>query len=103
MLIGIRNSYINGFIIFYRYGQNLAIIGAVETGNVPIAKLEKHSARIACSNCRGENFTGVKSKISRNGMMWAICFCCFGSWPLCLLVLWMVSENLPITAHPVIQ
>ena len=83
------SSYITGVIIFYRYGQNQAIIGAVETGNVPIAKLEKHSVRIACSNCQMENFTRVKGKISGNGMMWAICCCCFGSWLLSLLVLCM--------------
>ena len=70
--------------VFYRDGQNSDMIGAVETGNV---KLEKHSTRIVCSNCRKENFTRVEKKVSRDGMIWASCCCCIGSCYLSLLVL----------------
>ena len=65
------------------------MIGEVEAGNGEIAKLEKHSAGITCRNCRRENFTRVESKVSGNGMAWAICCCCFGTWLLSFLVFCM--------------
>ena len=89
MLKHLYDSYINGFIIFHRYSQNPAIMGAMKTGNVPIAKLEKQSTRISCSKCRREIYTLVEDKVSGNGTAWAICCCCFGSLLLSFLVLCM--------------
>ena len=66
------------------------MIGQVEAQNVPIAKLEKHSVRMVCSNCHKEVFTDVKNKISKRGVLWAILCCCFlGCFYLSLLVLCM--------------
>ena len=65
------------------------MIGQVEARNVPIAKLEKHSVRMVCSNCHKEVFTDVKKKISKRGILWAILCFCFGGFYLSLLVLLM--------------
>ena len=65
------------------------MIGQVEAPNVPIAKLEKHSVRMVCSNCHKEVFTDVKKKISKRGILWAILCFCFGGFYLSLLVLLM--------------
>ena len=65
------------------------MIGQVEAPNVPIAKLEKHSVRMVCSNCHKEVFTDVRNKISKRGVLWAILCFCFGGFYLSLLVLLM--------------
>ena len=65
------------------------MIGQVEAPNVPIAKLEKHSVRMVCSNCHKEVFTHVQKKISKRGVLWAILCFCFGGFYLSLLVLFM--------------
>ena len=72
--------------IFYRQGRNTAIIDKIESGNVQIANLKKHSVKIFCSNCQKENFTRVESNVSGDGKKWAICCCCFGSLWLSFLV-----------------
>ena len=85
-----RQSCANEHISFYRYGQNPSTLEAVETGNFPIDKLEKESARILCKKCRRRTFTRVEGKVSDYwGYAWVICCCCFGLWPLSFLVLCM--------------
>jgi len=77
-----------------QYGFN----GSYDTGNILNAHVEgtkgrqeigKDSVMVRCSNCQRDNFTRVESKVSSNGMLWAILCCCFGSWLLSLLVLCM--------------
>ena len=66
------------------------MMGQVEARNGPIARLEKHSVRMVCTNCQKEVFTDVRNKISRRGVLWAIlCFCFLGNFILSLLVLCM--------------
>ena len=65
------------------------MIGQVQAQNIPIAKLEKHSVRMVCSNCHKEVFTDVQKKISKRGVLWAILCFCFGGFYLSLLVLFM--------------
>ena len=65
------------------------MMGQVEVQIGPIAKLEKHSVRMVCSNCHKEVFTDVRNKISRRGVLWAILCFCFGGFYLSLLVLFM--------------
>ena len=45
-------------------------------------ELQMHSVKYYCSNCTYEQFTRVNSKVSCNGIVWAICCCFFGFWPL---------------------
>ena len=65
------------------------MIGKVEAGNERIARLEKHSVIMICRNCHREIFTSVEKKISRRGVLWAVLCCCFLSFYLSLLVLFM--------------
>ena len=52
-------------------------------------ELGKESVKVRCNYCSNEMFTRVDSKISSNGMAWALlCLFC-GSWLLSLLVLCM--------------
>ena len=76
-------------IPFYRHGENAAMIGEVEAENGRIARLEKHSVKMICSNCQEEIFTGVEKKISRRGLLWAVLCFCFLSFYLSILVLFM--------------
>ena len=58
-------------------------------GTKGIQEIGKDSVMVRCTNCQKENFSRVESKVSSNGMVWAILCCCFGSWLLSLLVLYM--------------
>ena len=49
-------------------------------------ELQIQSVKYYCSNCTNELFTRVNSKISSNGIVWAICCCCVGFWPLIFCV-----------------
>ena len=76
-------------IPFYRHGEHAAMIEGVKAENGRIARLEKHSVKMFCSNCQREIFTGVEKKISRRGLLWAVLCFCFLSFYLSLLVLFM--------------
>jgi uncharacterized membrane protein YdcZ (DUF606 family) len=52
-------------------------------------EIGKVSVMARCTNCQRDNFTRVESKVSSNGMVWAIICFCFGSWLLSFLVLCM--------------
>ena len=77
-----------------QYGFN----GSYDTGNSNtrhvettkgIAEIGRESVLVRCNNCHRDNFSRVESKVSSNGVAWAIICCCFGSWLLSLLVLCM--------------
>ena len=65
------------------------IVSARGEGTMGNQEIGKDSVMVHCSNCRRNNFSRVESKVSSNGMVWAILCCCFGSWLLSLLVLCM--------------
>ena len=65
------------------------MIGEVEAEKGRITKLEKHSVKVVCSNCKREIFTSVEKKISRRGVLWAVLCCLFLSFYLSLLALFM--------------
>ena len=66
-------------------------MGNQEKGFLPgfHQKNRKDSVMVRCSNCHRDSFSRVESKVSSDGMVWAILCCCFGSWLLSLLVLCM--------------
>ena len=79
---------------FYRVPMNAGHVftSDMKVGQVvqPINyKLEKDSVKVRCMNCSAEQFTRVDSKISSNGIAWAVLCCFCGSWLLSLLVLCM--------------
>ena len=84
--------------IFCRNMPQYGFNGSYDTGIISKADVEgtkgneeigKNSVMVRCSNCQRDNFSRVESKVSSNGMVWAILCCCFGSWLLSLLVLCM--------------
>merc|ERR1711890_87759 len=72
-----------------RIGENAPMIGEVEAEKGRITKLEKHSVKVVCSNCKREIFTSVEKKISGRGVLWAVLCCFFLSFYLSLLALFM--------------